>query len=75
MGTCGLPNKYSTLSALGPVALRLHIRQTTYAHVTNTKCNTFTAKIKGIQRVTYQGLHHDVASPSIIKALLQPLYL
>ena len=31
----------------------VHIGQTTRAHVTNTKCNTFTPKIKGIQRVTY----------------------
>ena len=45
-----------TPSALGPAALvprGVHIRQTTRAHVTNTKCNTFTPKIKGIQGVTY----------------------
>ena len=42
MGTCGLPGMYT----LGPWGV--HIRQTTCAHVTNTKCNTFTPQIKGI---------------------------
>ena len=39
MGTCGLPDMY-TLSpqACGPQGV--HIRQTTHAHVTNTKYNT-----------------------------------
>ena len=39
-----------TPSALGPVALVLrgvHIRQTTCAHVTNTKCNYFNYKSLG----------------------------
>ena len=47
MGTHGPPG----MCALGPAALGpegVHIRQTTHAHVTNTKCNTFAPKIKGI---------------------------
>ena len=47
MGTRGLPD----MCTLGP-----HASGCTYQadhSVTNTKCNTFTPKIKGIQRVTY----------------------
>ena len=47
MGTSGLSDMYT------PRAEGVHIRQTTRAHVTNTKCNTFTPKIKGIQKVIY----------------------
>ena len=78
--------------ALGPAAPMprgAHIRQTTRAHVTNTKCNTFTPKIKGIQRVTYltlpwfEGNIFDVTlvrgqyrgRPRLTKALLRTLYL
>ena len=39
--------------AAGPRAEGVHIRHTTRAHVTNTKCNTFTPKIKRIYSITY----------------------
>ena len=49
MGTPGLPDMFTlSLWACGPWALGVHIRQTSHAHVTNTKCNTFAPKIKGI---------------------------
>ena len=50
MGACGLPD----ICTLGPRGV--HIRQTTRAHVTNTKCNTFAPKIKGILNVTLSHL-------------------
>ena len=44
---------YPICTPLALVLRGVHIRQTTRAHVTNTKCNTFALKIKGIQRVAY----------------------
>ena len=42
MGTRGLPDMYILgPRACGPRALGVHIRQTTRAHVTNTKCAPF----------------------------------
>ena len=51
MGARGLPDMYT----LGPAALvpwGVHIRQTTRAHVTNTKYTTLRGQIKGKSRDT-----------------------